>query len=519
MNSRIRDGIFFSMVFVLIFNRIPNSVQLGFLGGPVGGKLEVYPLLAAFLYSFYCQYRYGGVFSDCKKFVWYIVAFVGVMLLSTVVGLISYPYYDLVLNGPLDQIEKLPRVLDFLSVHGIHVDAKVLMQLWLAARQIKGVFLDAFWCFGGAYLVYCWYRNEWERAVRITLKAVLGSIALLFAYAAVEVAYLAGSPIAKEILSFINPYIYSIVTNHGWWPPLLWKGQVRLVFPEPSHVGNFIAYAVPFLWYMYFGTKKREIANLAFIMMIGMSFLIFMTKARTAYAMLFGMLVLLPCLLLCGQWHGLLKKFLVMVLAVMIGFGSYLSFGAVVQMSRGKNVVTVQDMATRSVKDNFLSLASGTKRSNGARYALIMSHIRVGLQHPLFGVGCGLSSAYVAENFTAKEKKIREVSSWIRYQEKRGPFARGYAVPDAMNEFVSRFSSSGLLGLGVFLFPFGLLALKLLKRWRVYKDLEAMFVLLALISSLVAGCNGSLNLIYAVWILLGLGYAMVYGKKEAIQNE
>lgn len=101
------------LIFTLIFNNIPKPIQLNFLGGPVGSKLAVYPLIAAFAYTFYCQYKYKDVFVDIKPFLKYILVFISIMLLSTVVGLFNYPYYDLVLNGPVNQIEKLPKVLAF----------------------------------------------------------------------------------------------------------------------------------------------------------------------------------------------------------------------------------------------------------------------------------------------------------------------------------------------------------------------------------------------------------------------
>lgn len=66
-----------------------------------------------FLYSFWCQYKYGNVFVDRKPFLKYISLYIFVVLPSVIAGLIMYSYYDLVLNGPLNQIEKLPRVLDF----------------------------------------------------------------------------------------------------------------------------------------------------------------------------------------------------------------------------------------------------------------------------------------------------------------------------------------------------------------------------------------------------------------------
>lgn len=501
------------MVFVLIFDSVPKPIQMNFIGGPVGGKLEFYPLMAAFIYSFYCQYRYRNVFVDFKVFCKYAAIFVGMMMLATIVGLIDYPYYDLTLNGPADQIEKLPKVMSFLQAHGIFVEQKHLMQVWLIVREIKGVLLEAFWCLGGAYLVYAWYKDEWSQALRLAVRAVTCSCCVLLVYAIVEVLYLVGNETAKEILSFINPYIHPIVTSHGWWPPLLWKGQLRLVFPEPSHVGNYIAFGLPLIWYGYIQADTNRRAALPLTMV--MAFLVFMTKARTAYAMLAGMLLLLVCLIFWGRQYELLKKFAVLIVCVTIGFVGYVSFVKTTSLSRANQA---QSVVQRTLEDNLVSLASNNKRSNGARYGLLKAHFRTGLQHPLLGVGKGLTGVYVADNFTPEEAANGEISSWIRNQEERGPMAAGYSMPDAMNEFVSRFSSTGILGLGTFLFPFAYVLLRLLKKWVIRKDLTAMMMMLALISSMMAGCNGSLNLMYAVWLLLGLSYAVAFGRERSMNE-
>lgn len=501
------------MVFVLIFDSVPKPIQMNFIGGPVGGKLEFYPLMAAFIYSFYCQYRYRNVFVDFKVFCKYAAIFVGMMMLATIVGLIDYPYYDLILNGPADQIEKLPKVMSFLQAHGIFVEQKHLMQVWLIVREIKGVLLEAFWCLGGAYLVYAWYKDEWSQALRLAVRAVTCSCCVLLVYAIVEVLYLVGNETAKEILSFINPYIHPIVTSHGWWPPLLWKGQLRLVFPEPSNVGNYIAFGLPLIWYGYIQADTNRRAALPLTMV--MAFLVFMTKARTAYAMLAGMLLLLVCLIFGGRQYELLKKFAVLIVCVTIGFVGYVSFVKTTSLSRANQA---QSVVQRTLEDNLVSLASNNKRSNGARYGLLKAHFRTGLQHPLLGVGKGLTGVYVADNFTPEEAANGEISSWIRYQEERGPMAAGYSMPDAMNEFVSRFSSTGILGLGTFLFPFAYVLLRLLKKWVIRKDLTAMMMMLALISSMMAGCNGSLNLMYAVWLLLGLSYAVAFGRERSMNE-
>ena len=513
LNKRVRNTLFFLMVFVLIFDSVPKPIQMNFIGGPVGGKLEFYPLMAAFIYSFYCQYRYRNVFVDFKVFCKYAAIFVGMMMLATIVGLIDYPYYDLILNGPADQIEKLPKVMSFLQAHGIFVEQKHLMQVWLIAREIKGVLLEAFWCLGGAYLVYAWYKDEWSQALRLAVRAVTCSCCVLLVYAIVEVLYLAGNETAKEILSFINPYIHPIVTNHGWWPPLLWKGQLRLVFPEPSHVGNYIAFGLPLIWYGYIQADTNRRAALPLTMV--MAFLVFMTKARTAYAMLAGMLLLLVSLIFGARQYELLNKFAVLIESETIGFDGNVSFVNTTSLSRANQA---QSVVQRTLEDNLVSLASNNKRSNGARYGLLKAHFRTGLQHPLLGVGKGLTGVYVADNFTPEEAANGEISSWIRYQEERGPMAAGYSMPDAMNEFVSRFSSTGILGLGTFLFPFAYVLLRLLKKWVIRKDLTAMMMMLALISSMMAGCNGSLNLMYAVWLLLGLSYAVAFGRERSMNE-
>ena len=49
----------------------------------------------------------------------FLAAYVAVLFISLIHGLYIYPYYDLIFNGPANQIEKLPIVLAFL--HSVRV--------------------------------------------------------------------------------------------------------------------------------------------------------------------------------------------------------------------------------------------------------------------------------------------------------------------------------------------------------------------------------------------------------------
>lgn len=59
----------------------------------------------------------------------------------------------------------------------------------------------------------------------------------------------------RDILRTVNPCIHSIENDGTWWPPLLWGGQLRSVFAEPSYFGIYAAFAMPLLWYKLIETQ------------------------------------------------------------------------------------------------------------------------------------------------------------------------------------------------------------------------------------------------------------------------
>lgn len=90
----------------------------------------------------------------------------------------------------------------------------------------------------------------------------------------------------------------------------------------------------------------------------------------------------------------------------------------------------------------------------------------------------------------------------------------------ALNEYVTILAQSGILGLGVFMFPFLWVITKLLIlcRRRNEKQIDILVILLALISCFVAGCNLSINLFYSIWVVLGIAYAIIYSEKDCLNS-
>lgn len=187
MNRKVIDIIFAILVFALPFKYIPRILWVITLGGPFGNDLVVYPLLIGFVYTIYCQWKYRNVFFKWSIFKKFILAYVGVLLVSLIWGLINYPYYDQILSGPADQIEKLPKVLALLHGIGIPIAQKTLLEFWMLARPIKGVFIEALYTFGAAYMIFCWYHDRVRRAIDILLKVTTMDLILIAALSLIHI--------------------------------------------------------------------------------------------------------------------------------------------------------------------------------------------------------------------------------------------------------------------------------------------------------------------------------------------
>ena len=531
MSKKIIKFLFFLIVLFFIFNNIPKVIQMNFLGAPVGNKLVFYPLFIGFIYTIYCQYKHKNILINFDKFIKFIAVYLAITFISLIIGLYNYPYYDLVINGPVTQIEKLPKVMAILDNFGINIDQKILIAFWMVARVFKGLLFDTFYTFGGAYMIYCWYYNDWQKGVNIFIKGILTGLVVVLVYGCIEMFYLAGNDTAKYILSTLNPYIHVIKVDHNWWPPLLWVKQARSVFPEPSHIGNYLAFALPVLWCLIINIRAYNELKLNKIILLCLTFvfsiIIFLAQARTASAMFFGMSALYVLLLcyLCikDYWKNFAKIIIVSILAFVVSLtfiNNFINKPVATQNVNNTKIETIDenvDSVNNYISNNLSSLASTDQRSNGARYALIKSNLRIGMDKLFFGVGKGLTGAYVSANFTEKEKQNKEVKMWVTNQKKEGVLRYGLG---AMNEYVGRFAETGIIGLIAFLCPFFYILYKLFKALKPSPNaiqIKILLLLTSLIGVMVAGMNGSLNIFYSTWIVLGLCYAAVFNKK--LDNE
>lgn len=561
MNTKYRDYLFFTIIFFLIFNCIPKPIQLNFLGGMLGNKLFVYPLIIGFIYSFYIHLKVHEIFVDGKLFLKYIAIYILVTFFSLALGLYFFPYYDQILNGPITQIAKLYKLAQMLKEYNIFIDIKSLTIPWMVINIIRRFILEIIYSFGGAYLFYCWYKNDYKRGIDIIVRGILASTFIICFYCIIELMYLSHINEATKILETINPYIHEIKKDGSWWPPLLWRNQLRSVFAEPSHFGIYVAFILPFLWYKIADKweNKKVLSFYTFITFI-ITFLLFLTKARTAVAVHIGELSILILLLLYLRKFNLWKKCILIFICSIMAFAvssyfisSYMNFSNNVVNNKSitnaidKKLITKQSSNQKDkrqtelryednsgskkstkqnkelqktidnyINDNLLSLTNLEKRSNGARYSIMMSDIKIGLDNPIWGIGRGLRNSYIPDYLPQKAFEIQEVKMWFKFRESLGLLR--YSFPE-LGEYTSRFSETGFVGLFLFLFPPGILFCKLLNKLKKNDEiLIYMFYIIVLLGTMASVIGDSLYNFYQYWIILGIGYCVCFSNNNQTQQ-
>ncbi len=160
-------------------------------------------------------------------------------------------------------------------------------------------------------------------------------------------------------------------------------------------------------------------------------------------------------------------------LAVAVAFVSYLYVPTFFssQKSPEKAFETYLDQDVTSV-------ATVSKRSNMARMGNTVALFSVGLENPVFGVGCRFESPYVADHFPEFAKDSGEVKRWIAMLWREGFLKSGIPSFNMFGIIMCRYGIPGLL---LFCVPLGIIGGYFLRRSRIILgDFGNVCVLVAL---------------------------------------
>lgn len=316
-------------------------------------------------------------------------------------------------------------------------------------------------------------------------KALVFLVSLITIYCVIEMIYLSGNPFAGDLLTLINPYLHNIASEGGWHPPLLWRGQMRAIFDEPSYLGIFASFTFPVFWlFFYKETCKIHLAFL-WILQVCLAIELFLSQARTGIFLFMVEILIYTIGLIVFYRHGssmatILKRSVLICIGFLMAFGFsnyFINYQLIPRINRfedtkarvatadilrsdfdkyglrlfGKSAFSSNNSHDKGyLENNLFSLSDSNARSNKTRYTYMMADLRLGMTNPLLGVGPGLRSGYITMYLEEEKDLNSELLDNMKKVKEKGTLSQVYPY---LGDYSIRFGESGLLGLISYLFP------------------------------------------------------------------
>lgn len=489
----------FGLIITLPLTTIPKAVQIP----GMGASLSDYFFVAGLLLIVYEFIKYGFVID--KKIKYFFVIYVLWQIICLIHGLYIYQFNELL---TLDQISKLEFILNKLNSLGIVIDELLAIKCWLFIRFTKNIIFLNNEIFLVVFYIYHLYRDNFNKGFYDIRKAVLCLILIMGGYSLIELLWLKLSlNSAAEILVMINPLLYDPISNHGWWPPLLWNNQLRSICTEPSYFGIISILSLPILWSYVFEDKKRK---WIYVFIFYFLFMIFATNARTAIVVTASEMFLLFMSCFFVRKKIYIKKVVSILLIAFLAFSANLiDYKSIFNITEKKSsyLTSIENY----MEGNVASLANKDSRSNSARLANLVANLNTIVEYPIFGIGTGLKDAYLDKNLPDFAYDNNEVmNAWHKHMVEEGVLKSGYP---ALNKYADVAVQNGIIGLLMYLSVVMYLLYNMFRyRKLLLQDYRIICLIISMIGLLMAQISNA-ALVNCSGIVWGLLYCVIENMK------
>ena len=491
------------VVFLLFIFTLPlEHVAKRFTIPGCGNSISQYFMFVGIILYLYEYLKYK--FKVPKCLLSFIVIYTCWQLFCLAAGLVYYQYPQYLTIDPTTKIAAIDAVL---KNKGIILDSLSLNKTWQFFRFSREILFNG----NTAFFVVVWilhlYGGDFHKAFRDIQKPVLCMVIVMCLYSVVELLWLKFQiSWTESFLTTVNPYLYDIGSVNHWWPPLLWRNQLRSITAEPSFFGYYSVFYLPFLWSLLFESKVKiqSVVLLAFF-----SLMIAATNARTALVLTILECAFFICSAAVIRKKAYFKRVALIILIMTLGFGINLIKPVGIKTSTDDNSVEAY------ITQNVVSVGKQDSRSNSARLANLIAYVKVAIDYPITGVGRGLSSAYVDARLPEFSYTNDEVRNWSRDMHHQGVLKSGFP---ALNIYANIAATSGFVGLILFLFPYFYVVVVSFKfRSILFQDPSFLVILGCMLTLLAAGFSNTFNG-GTRGVILGLIFAKLLYCKETNKN-
>lgn len=435
--------------------------------------------------------------NDIEKFGFlFILMSVGWMAITGVIGVLNYQYYEYI---NLTQMDKFKNFFENTSML-FPLNEIISIKIWQSYKQIQESFLSVLYTYLVSLWIYHVYRPNWCQAFKDLRISIAVLCSLLFFYSFFEIDYLIGGNLGRIILEQLNPVYMKIADVHGWWPPLLWVGQVRSLFAEPSFLGIFCALAIPILSSFYFSSRLTPRIVFGIFLHMGMVLLIVLSKARTGTILFIGetgLIVFWFFLFNRMQWKRLLLLGTCIGLSFLFGLGIMSRF-----TERGNTGNQNVNVSIEGYIEQNVTSVVGNQRSNSSRKANVRATFKTGFEYPFFGIGHGLKDMYLDKNLSPEDLGNHEVANWSAYMYENGPLKSAYPT---LNQLAGTLAEQGIPGLVLFIMPIAYIFLKI----GIHRDVLCDFSKACTFIALVGLCMAFFSNVAMIYFYVLLGFMYI----------
>lgn len=420
-------------------------------------------------------------------------------ILCTLIGAMTFPFWDESTNESLRNTKFVKSIAYFypdIIQNDILLHLKFMNSMII--KTVKDLILPLI---GIPFFMYEFFKNKsLSYFINTLINAAIIAACVLTLYSLIEIPWiLTGNEHLAGALKFINLHLYDPENSHGWWPPLLWQGkQLRSFTYEPSFFGIFSMFLLPLIWYK--ALDKRSISVVVLVMIF--TYMIYMTRARTAQIILLGELVLFILLSVWIKYQSWKRSITFIVVTVCISFGLYLItpfVGRVLNESTNRNFSILAEASQEAANywgNDVASIASSSKRSNMARWGDTIALFKVGLNHPICGVGTNFHSPYVVKQIPAFAKNDKEINLWISLMNEKGFPQSGIPV---LNQYAGIFAMYGVPGLVLFILPIFIIVFLFISHLKIFRGRkEIVFALIPLLGQIACMASNHFFFTYPI---------------------
>ena len=507
MKKKLYDFLFVLAIVLSLFNGIDSSDLPFFIYTFVGNSTywATYPLLLLSILYFVDSIRAKRI-SRYKWLLLWLCFYMVAKLFISIHAVISFEFFD---DINLDAISGMSRILFDLTKKVVPSCSDY--SAWAFCYVVRNAFNSFVGFYSSWFIVYsvALYVYDSSNVYKMLSIGLHVAIGIVCFYEVFEIAHFNGCEWGTSFLEKINPHLYRIATQNGWWPPILPSG-IRNVFQEQSYYAYWACMVLPFFLYNVSKKKWYDMGFVAFLMWCMVA-----SNSRTGIALLLGELVVIGvCELL---FLGKKQIGIVLVVALVFVVIGVLAVGFLASRYEADNMFGRIELYW----DNTMgTLMDKTARSNPARYGIRDAEVETWKEHPLFGVGVELGGYYYIRNFPDYSRS--SVSDWIARQQQVGSSPCTFP---SLNQYTSSLASGGIVGfladtMPVVILAFVLFIQVLRERFRKVPDRPSLpysFVLGSVAVILAFGVSCNFYMMAMPFIVLAIALAF-YLKSWNLRN-